>query len=519
MSWAAALAWCAPDPAFYRRLVRALIIVFVLVVAVGILGYYGAVNIPAYQLQIDPRKPDVSGFQSIFWNPGWFAWYFVMLFGLALGCLWSAGPRERVIIGALLAVGYAFFFLNPQRGGLVALHVCLALAAWLFLRSSPHRLARRAVPIAAAALLVAIVAAYTFELIPRNLGSSLFRLFTSPDEALTSNSVRLRLWTIALEMWRDAPIFGVGEGSFGWRFESYAPIGSPLHTVVHGDAHSTWFQILATRGLAGILAFAGLLWTVARALRAASAASAPDRGLVIGCGLSLAAFLVYSTVQGMFYLQSIQILFWFIVAAIAVATPPARVEVARRWRAAAVAAGVAIAIVVQTLTTQPLYARASRTIERQPKGFYPVEGPDPAEPSRWRWSAGPEATLCLQPTAPRVQLRLTTGDPRPEEYPRTITVEVNDTVVDTFTVSGPEPVTREIPLPWSSAGAPRPAAFGECTGRRDDIRLTVAVDETWSPLADALGTDPRTFGVRVFEPVYPPQPDLLAPQPGRPQVY
>jgi hypothetical protein len=179
------------------------------------------------------------------------------------------------------------------------------------------------------------------------------------------------------------------------------------------------------------------------------------------------------------------------------------------------AAAAALAVIAQTLTTQPLYARAVSTIARQPEGFYPVEGPD-TEPAAWRWSAGPEATLCLQPAAPRAQLRLTTGDPRPEEYPRTITVKVNDTLVDTITMNGPEPVIREIPLPWSSAAAPRAPAFGECTGRRDDVRLTVTVDETWSPLGDGLGADPRTLGVRVYEPAYLSPAEVVAPRPGRP---
>lgn len=502
VAWAAALAWRAPDHAYYRRAVRTLITVFFVVVGIGVLDQFDLLDVTALQLQIDPRRPDVSGFQSIFWNPGWFAWYFVMLFGLALGFLWTARPQERIVLGALLVACYALSFLNPQRGGLVALHLALALAAWLSLRSGANRaVARRVLPIAAILVIVAVAAAYAAELIPRNLGSSLYRLFASPDEAVMSNSVRLRLWTVALQMWRDAPVFGIGEGSFGWRFQDYAPAGSALFTTVHGDAHSTWLQILATRGLAGVVAFGALLWAIGRALRAAWIGSTLDRGLVIGFALSLGAFLVYSTVQGMFYLQGLQILFWFIVAAASAAPLP--LDIGGRWRATAAAAGIAVVVIAQTLTTQPLYERAASTMAREPDGFYPVEGPD-TEPAPWRWSAGAEATLCLQPETPRVRLRLATGDPRADEYPRRVTIKVNDTVVDTITMTGPDAVTREIGLPWSGPAAPDMAAFGECTGRGDDVRLTVAVDETWSPLGDGVGADPRTFGVRLYEPAYLP---------------
>ncbi len=498
VAWSAACHWCAPPPLFYRAAARVLIYPFFIVVGLGMLNHFGIVDlVTSYQLRIDPRPPDVSGFQSIFWNPGWYAWYFVMSFALAVGFLWSAAARERYVLAGLLACAYAFSFLNPQRGGLIALHICLAAAGVVFVRTSARRrMAVRAVALSCVALLTVVIAAYAFELIPRAIGSSLYRLIESPAEVATSNSVRLTLWTVALEMWRDAPLFGIGEGSFAWRFEDYAPAGTPRYTVVHGDAHSTWLQILATRGLFGVAALLALLVAMGATLRQGSNGPGPAHGMLTGASLSLAGFLVYSVVQGMFYLQGIQVFFWFLVTTVAAVQPPVRGARGPSRSRLAVAALVLAAVGVQAWTALPRFARARAVIDREPRGFYGLEEGESGR--AWRWSAGREGTLCVQPLEPSLEVQLAAGDPRPEEYPRTVVLKVNGVDVDTFTLEGPGEVRRAVAVPRAPA-TPQAPAFGECVGEHD-VRLTVSVDRTWNPMDDGLGADPRTLGVRVYQP-------------------
>lgn len=496
--WAIAFVWRAP--AWYRDIVRALIYMFFVIVGLGILDYLGLVSLAqSYMLVIDPRKPDVNGFQSVFWNPGWFAWYFVMLFGLALGYLWTARGRERWVIAALLAVAYAFSFVNPQRGGLLAVHICLVIAGMIALRHSRSTRLALGGAVAAAVVIVAVVAAaYSFDFIPRGLQSSIFRLVEQPEETAVSNSIRVRLWTVALMMWRDAPVFGIGEGSFGWRFTEYAPPDSDLYTTVHGDAHSTWMQILATRGTVGLIALLALAWTIVGTL-SGSANRETDRGLRIGLSLSLTAFLVYSLVQGMFYLQSIQILFWFLVGVAALSRPARHLTV--RIPHAAAAAVLLIAFVFQGFSARTLFAEAGRRIERQPRGFYAPEHGAAGERS-WRWSAGREGTLCLQPRMAHASIVLSAGDPRADHYPRAVTLRVGHGVVRRVTLHDGAAATVVLPMSTWDPGAAAPQAFGECTGQKNELNLTVEVDSTWSPLADGLGGDPRTLGVQVFEPVW-----------------
>src|SRR4029453_11626115 len=108
----------------------------------------------------------------------------------------------------------------------------------------------------------------------------------------------------AIRMWERAPLFGAGEGSFAWRFHEVVPPGSTLDTPTFADAHSQWFQLLATRGLAGVAAFGGLVATV-----------------VGGVG----GFLISWMVSALFYLPPIQLLFWLVVpfAASSATFPPA----------------------------------------------------------------------------------------------------------------------------------------------------------------------------------------------------
>lgn len=498
VAWAAALAWFRPPS--LRMIVRFLIYLFFIVVALGVLDYFGVISlVRSYMLRIDPRKPDVNGLQSLFWNPGWFAWYFVTLFALALGFLWSARSPERMVVGVLLAIAYAFSFVNPQRGGLLAIHVCLCAAGWLALRRSANW--RPAIGRAAAIAIVvtAVAGAYAFGLIPRTLDSSVFRLLENPADAMLSNSVRIRLWNAALEMWRAAPLFGIGEGAFAWRFDEYVPSDSPVYSTLHGDAHSTWLQILATRGAFGMLAFAALTWAVGRALVRALKNGPADRGLVIGVSLSLLGFLVYSFVQGMFYIQGIQILFWFLISAAAlssrVASPPIP-----KWAGPATLVVVVAALAVQGVASAPLFAEASRLIASTPRGFYPTEQSEDGR--SWRWSAGGEALLCLQPVRPRASLVLSAGDPRPVSYPRTVTLEINDAVVDRVRLENSKPVTALITMPTWDPHATPARAFGDCTGQPHEVKLTVRVDGTWNPMAEGLAPDPRTLGVQIFEPVW-----------------
>jgi putative inorganic carbon (HCO3(-)) transporter len=74
---------------------------------------------------------------------------------------------------------------------------------------------------------------------------------------------------IALRMFADNPLFGVGAGNYVFNFQRYS---QDLHLMNRGEnrnAHSLYLQIAAERGLIGLVSFGALLWFMVKSLKQA----------------------------------------------------------------------------------------------------------------------------------------------------------------------------------------------------------------------------------------------------------
>ena len=493
MAWAYALCWAGLDLAFARNALRYLALGLFAIMAVGILGFHGWIDIGRDVLsRIDPNGAFMEGFQAVFWNPGWFAWYFTMAFGLVLGLLWLERGTLRLGLTAGLVVSYVYFLANRQRGGFLALHAVLvtAIAAGL-----GRRWSRRTALLGAAGTVALVLVAW--------LGLYQGAPFFLSLQRLTGAGAdvnRQTLWAVALEMWRSSPLFGIGEGAFGLLYRDFLPEGSARDIGVWGDAHNTWLHLLATRGIPGLAAFVVLLVVLARKALAMARSSGPERGVGLGLTLGLIAFTVYANVQWMFYLQSVQVLFWAIVA-MAASLAPGPAYAPTTWRRLGVGAGALIvALALQGIASRPLYERAASDIERLPRGFY--------GPSQWarrdelmRWSSR-RGTLWLYPTGPVMTLQVLTTDPGTVTRPVTVTLRVGPRLLDRFDL-GRGSVRRSLFLPESYRFRPPPAppVFGERLPGRPALPLTVEVSRVWTPyLSGSL--DGRFLGVAVFSPSF-----------------
>lgn len=76
--------------------------------------------------------------------------------------------------------------------------------------------------------------------------------------------LRLDLWAIALRMFEDSPLTGVGPGNFMWNAGDYqtAEQFARYHRSLAASAvtHSVYFELLAEMGVAGVVLFGALLW-------------------------------------------------------------------------------------------------------------------------------------------------------------------------------------------------------------------------------------------------------------------
>ena len=112
-----------------------------------------------------------------------------MAFGVSLGMSLLSPVRRRQVLLVLLAVAYAYFLTNRQRGGFVAVHVVLLIVGgyWFYHAGG----IRRTAMFSKGALLtvaIAVVAAITlFSTSPPQSQTGLERLLENPGDPVRTN--------------------------------------------------------------------------------------------------------------------------------------------------------------------------------------------------------------------------------------------------------------------------------------------------------------------------------------------
>lgn len=186
-------------------------------------------------------------------NPDHFAGFLELVLPLPLAYLLAAriGIISRVLLGyAALAIvaGLAVTF---SRGGWVAAGAGVLMLMVFLLGHRNHRL--HALLVLAVLLLGAGL--FTAHFLAHSV--TYMRRVARPDNVganpLNMNS-RLDMWTSAIGMWEDHPVWGVGPGHFDYRFREYRPERFQLRPQ---HAHNDYLELLADWGLAGTAIVAG----------------------------------------------------------------------------------------------------------------------------------------------------------------------------------------------------------------------------------------------------------------------
>jgi hypothetical protein len=188
-----------------------------------------------------------------------------ILVTLALGLATRGRPRIA-LVGAAAALTVPLW-LTLSRGAWIA----TAAAVLLMLVVFNWR----------AALAAALAAAVGFGLMSLSANgssgafnerlTSIVSSGSAPDRSVRD---RYALWSTALAMWADHPIFGVGMKDFARYRDSYAPMslsaGSDVDTRGQGfrrepllSPHNQYLMVASEQGTVGLLAFGGVLGTLA----------------------------------------------------------------------------------------------------------------------------------------------------------------------------------------------------------------------------------------------------------------
>jgi O-antigen ligase len=204
----------------------------------------------------------------------------------------------RVLFAVAILVGIAAVFASLSRGALVTMMVCLGIGL-LILRG------RRST---AAYWLLGL--ALTATLLPSRLWSRVASIeglvgiwSKSTEQANVVLSGRGTLYVAAWRMFRSHPLVGVGYGAFRDTWSRY--VDASLAGSLAGleiSAHSTYLQILAELGLAGIVLYVGMvafaLWNCVVAYR--DALRRMDRRRVIAAasiGISILVFVIHGVLD------------------------------------------------------------------------------------------------------------------------------------------------------------------------------------------------------------------------------
>ena len=266
----------------------------------------------------ESREPRIAGSLS---DPNFYAQILVMLAPLALYRLWDEPRLSRKLLAgyALATVTLAAVF-TYSRGGAIALGIVLLLAM-LQKRISLKYF-----------LIGALTLAPLTLVIPQSFGERLGTLTQlAPDENSSAegedSSFRHRqmLMTVALHMFEDHPVFGVGAGNYSENYSEYANrMGMTQRSFENfGEPtfpHELYLQIGAETGVVGLISFfsiiAGTMASLLAAYRSFRGAGAiGSANIVVSLGLAVAAFLLTSLFLHATYIYYL----WLIVAIVAAA--------------------------------------------------------------------------------------------------------------------------------------------------------------------------------------------------------
>lgn len=224
-------------------------------------------------------------------DPNYFAQSMVVLLPLAIDRFF-AERRAIFRLLAVLALGVCSFTViySYSRGAFLAAVIAMAF----------YMVRRRPNPTQLVFVVLAFLLIYQF--LPANYTSrisTLFDFLPGNGSALSDSSFRGRSSEnqVAIDMFMDNPILGVGLGNYNQKYQEYSrSLGLDFRNTAR-SAHSLYLEILAERGLFGVASFFVLLYYTFVTLRACEdrflrAGLTEASGLAFAMMASFAAYLV-----------------------------------------------------------------------------------------------------------------------------------------------------------------------------------------------------------------------------------
>lgn len=206
--------------------------------------------------------PEAFGFHQV----GASGQYYRILFGniamlnalimaVHLVCEKNSNVMKVAITISMTCAFYASF-LSIARSGWLALLICAPILFYFFIKMIKKRSFNYKIIVAALVFFIAVVALFPEKKVVTDrieLAMSDVSSFIDGKKRRTSAGNRLAIWDVALDVWMEHPVIGTGPGDFDEDFQLSQKAGLYPKVPVHSNAHSIYFQSLATTGSVGFI--------------------------------------------------------------------------------------------------------------------------------------------------------------------------------------------------------------------------------------------------------------------------
>lgn len=202
------------------------------------------------------RGIDPEAIYGLRYTPGWVgfgpfpnrnhtACFLAMGTVLGAGCVGWAGsrgnPKLISIAAALSLISFAGLLATQSRGGVIVLAAGFGIFILFMLCRYPSV---RTLSIAGGALLLMAALGLAF-------GAQVIARFSSKASGEVSTNLRMQIWKDTVQVWKDAPLFGHGIGTFPQIFPMYQEVATGESIVLHPE--SSWLQWLVEFGALPVL--------------------------------------------------------------------------------------------------------------------------------------------------------------------------------------------------------------------------------------------------------------------------
>lgn len=245
---------------FYFSIAAALLMIVYGVLAMnGVSGFFS--DIPSGMSFFEMLNYRAFRFSGSVGNPAYVASYLIFtMFYVAYIFISKQATKtlslRRGILAILFLIFLAFFFLTGTRGAFVG--VVAAIISLLFYIAFSNQKWRRSLLISILALIIAVTTMIFFKDEPFVKNIPAFRVFDISFSATTFRH-RLIMWGIAIEGWKDRPLFGWGPENYYQVFDRHFNINYFKPSQGFGAwfdrAHNVFLDYLVETGIVGLLSY------------------------------------------------------------------------------------------------------------------------------------------------------------------------------------------------------------------------------------------------------------------------